>query len=70
MQNGYARLEKKGRWDSKEKLAALDALDEHQQTARKARLHIWEYGDMGESDDEDQPAWRGAAGGGRGRGGR
>eukprot|EP00246_Nothoceros_aenigmaticus_P000016 TRINITY_DN10013_c0_g1_i1.p1 TRINITY_DN10013_c0_g1~~TRINITY_DN10013_c0_g1_i1.p1 ORF type:complete len:994 (+),score=218.35 TRINITY_DN10013_c0_g1_i1:98-3079(+) len=66
LENGYARVEKKGRWDAKEKLTALDSLGEHQDIARKARLNIWEYGDV-ESDEEDQPSRRGA-GSARGRG--
>ncbi|KAJ7569603.1 hypothetical protein O6H91_01G085700 [Diphasiastrum complanatum] len=54
---GLARIEKKGKWDTKEKQTALENLADFQETARKARLNIWQYGDV-ESDDEDESLGR------------
>ncbi|KAL2643329.1 hypothetical protein R1flu_010916 [Riccia fluitans] len=64
LEAGLARVEKKGRWDTVDKKTALESLEEHQESARKSRLNIWQYGDV-YSDDEDVPA---RGGGGRGRG--
>ncbi|KAI5084373.1 hypothetical protein GOP47_0000542 [Adiantum capillus-veneris] len=52
LQAGYARVVKKNRWDPKEKQEELEKLAEFQETARKQRLNIWQYGDI-ESDEED-----------------
>lgn len=58
LEAGFARIEKKNRWDSKEKQAELDKLAEFQETAKKQRVNIWHYGDV-ESDEEDNaPARR------------
>ncbi|XP_024522172.1 ribonuclease TUDOR 1 isoform X1 [Selaginella moellendorffii] len=54
LEAGLARVDKAGKWDSKEKRAALEVLAEHQEKARKARLNIWQYGDVDGSDDEDK----------------
>ncbi|XWS47727.1 hypothetical protein CRYUN_Cryun13aG0009500 [Craigia yunnanensis] len=51
-QEGLARLEKRKRWESKERKSALDSLESFQNEAKTARRGIWQYGDV-ESDDED-----------------
>lgn len=53
-QEGLARLEKRKRWESKEKKSALDSLESFQNEAKTARRGIWQYGDA-ESDDEEFP---------------
>ena len=57
-------MEKRRRFEHKDKQAALDALEKFQEEARKARTGIWQYGDV-ESDDEDTAPARKPAGGGR-----
>ncbi|KAH9328340.1 hypothetical protein KI387_000448 [Taxus chinensis] len=57
LQEGLARLERKKRWDTKERQLALDNLEEHQEKAKQARLNMWQYGDV-DSDEEDAPAAR------------
>nr|XP_018439421.1 PREDICTED: staphylococcal nuclease domain-containing protein 1-like [Raphanus sativus] len=52
LQEGIARMEKRKRWEHKDKKAALDALEKYQEEARKSRTGIWQYGDI-QSDDED-----------------
>ncbi|KAL1203817.1 Ribonuclease TUDOR 2 [Cardamine amara subsp. amara] len=52
LQEGIARMEKRKRWEPKDKQAALDALEKFQEEARKSRTGIWQYGDI-QSDDED-----------------
>ncbi|KAL8056371.1 hypothetical protein ABFX02_04G115800 [Erythranthe guttata] len=63
IQEGLARLEKRRRWEPKDKQQALDELTEVEEAAKKARLGMWEYGDIA-SDDEDNgpPARKPAAG--------
>ncbi|KAG9150884.1 hypothetical protein Leryth_003009 [Lithospermum erythrorhizon] len=61
LQEGLARLEKRRRFEPKDKKVALDELDKHQAEAKKNRLGMWEYGDI-QSDDEDAPPARKAAG--------
>ncbi|CAN8256952.1 unnamed protein product [Cochlearia groenlandica] len=65
LQDGIARMEKRKKWEHKDKKAALDALEKYQEEARKSRTGMWQYGDV-ESDDEDTgPARKPAGGGGR-----
>ncbi|KAF2577386.1 hypothetical protein F2Q68_00000205 [Brassica cretica] len=64
LQGGIARMEKRRRFEHKDKKAALDALEKFQEEARKSRTGIWQYGDV-ESDDEDVAPARKPAGGGR-----
>ncbi|KAH0931223.1 hypothetical protein HID58_008340, partial [Brassica napus] len=64
LQGGIARMEKRRRFEHKDKKAALDALEKFQEEARKSRTGIWQYGDV-ESDDEDIAPARKPAGGGR-----
>ncbi|XP_028770468.1 ribonuclease TUDOR 1 [Neltuma alba] len=52
LQEGLARIEKRNRWDRKERQLALDNLEMFQQEARTGRRGIWQYGDI-QSDDED-----------------
>lgn len=52
LQEGFARIEKRKKWDSKERQVALDNLEKFQDEARTARRGIWVYGDI-QSDDED-----------------
>ncbi|KAL5979958.1 Translin-1 [Asimina triloba] len=52
LQEGLARLERRRRWDSRERQSALDGLEEHQSKAKQERLKMWQYGDI-QSDDED-----------------
>ncbi|KAG2310062.1 hypothetical protein Bca4012_024580 [Brassica carinata] len=64
LQEGIARMEKRRRFEHKDKQAVLDALEKFQEEARKARTGIWQYGDV-ESDDEDTAPARKPAGGRR-----
>lgn len=64
MQVGLARLERRRRWESKERQAVFDNLDSYQERARTKRLGMWEYGDI-QSDDEDMGPPVRKAGGGR-----
>jgi len=52
LQAGLARLEKRNRWDTKERKSAIDNLEEFQEEAKRSRSGMWEYGDI-QSDDED-----------------
>ncbi|KAK7350749.1 hypothetical protein VNO77_09672 [Canavalia gladiata] len=52
LQEGLARIEKKNRWDRKERQQALDNLEQFQEEARTSRVGMWQYGDI-QSDDED-----------------
>ncbi|KAK6127910.1 hypothetical protein DH2020_038339 [Rehmannia glutinosa] len=61
LQEGLARLEKRRRWEPKDRQLALDELEKFQTEAREKRLGMWEYGDIA-SDDEDAPPARKAAG--------
>ncbi|WMV22019.1 hypothetical protein MTR67_015404 [Solanum verrucosum] len=54
LKEGLARMEKRKRWEPKEKQQALDELEKHQTEAREKRRAMWEYGDV-ESDEEDIP---------------
>lgn len=47
-------MEKRRRWEPKEKQQTLDELEKYQSEARTARLGMWEYGDI-QSDDEENP---------------
>lgn len=59
---GLARLEKRNRWDTRERKSAIDNLEEFQEEAKTSRKGMWQYGDI-QSDDEDSgPPMRKAAG--------
>lgn len=51
---GVARLEKRRRWEPKDKQVVLDELEKYQAEARTKRYGMWEYGDI-QSDEEDNP---------------
>lgn len=52
LKEGLARLEKRRRWETKDRQQAFDELEKHQGEAREKRRGMWEYGDI-QSDDED-----------------
>ncbi|XP_014509090.1 ribonuclease TUDOR 1 [Vigna radiata var. radiata] len=52
LQEGLGRLEKRNRWDRKEKQQAFENLEIFQGEARTNRRGMWQYGDI-QSDDED-----------------
>ncbi|XP_024969430.1 ribonuclease TUDOR 1-like [Cynara cardunculus var. scolymus] len=54
LKGGLARLEKRRRWEPKDRQAVLDELEKHQTEARTKRLGMWEYGDI-QSDDDENP---------------
>ncbi|XP_076911502.1 ribonuclease TUDOR 2-like [Bidens hawaiensis] len=54
LKGGVARLEKRRRWEPKDKQQMLDELEKYQAEARTKRYGMWEYGDV-ESDDEENP---------------
>lgn len=59
LQEGLARLERKKKWDTKERQLALDNLEEHQDKAKQGRLNMWQYGDVDSDEDEAPSAWKG-----------
>ncbi|CAN1133270.1 Ribonuclease TUDOR 1 [Linum perenne] len=68
VQARLARIEKRRKWDSKERQVALDNLEKFQDEARSGRRGMWVYGDV-QSDEEDEGANQARkAGGGRGGG--
>ena len=66
LQEGLARLERRNRWDTRERKSALDNLEEFQDKAKKGRLGLWQYGDVQSDDEESAPPAR-KPGGGRGK---
>ncbi|KAG6470595.1 hypothetical protein ZIOFF_071669 [Zingiber officinale] len=65
LQEGLAKLERKKKWDTRERKTTLDALEEFQAKAKKERLNIWQYGDV-QSDDEELAPPPARKAGGRG----
>ncbi|KAL9241835.1 hypothetical protein vseg_015899 [Gypsophila vaccaria] len=59
---GLARLEKRRKWDSKERKAVFDELEEFQQEAKTRRRGMWQYGDIQSDDEDSAPPVRKAAG--------
>uniref|UniRef100_A0A7C9CGD0 Ribonuclease n=2 Tax=Opuntia streptacantha TaxID=393608 RepID=A0A7C9CGD0_OPUST len=59
---GLARLEKRNRWDTKERKSAIDNLEEFQEEAKRSRSGMWEYGDIQSDDEDSAPPARKAAG--------
>ncbi|KAE8727131.1 TUDOR-SN protein 1 isoform 2 [Hibiscus syriacus] len=55
LQEGLARLEKRKRWESKDRKSVIDNLENFQKEAKTGRRGIWQYGDVGSDDDEDLP---------------
>ncbi|XP_052182373.1 ribonuclease TUDOR 1-like [Diospyros lotus] len=64
LKEGLARMEKRRRWEPKERQAMLDELEKFQAEARDKRLAMWEYGDI-QSDEEDAAPSARKAGGGK-----
>ncbi|XP_075490164.1 ribonuclease TUDOR 1-like isoform X1 [Primulina tabacum] len=62
LQEGLARLEKRRRWEPKDRQEMLDALEKYQKEAREKRLAMWEYGDIASDDEDTAPPARKAAG--------
>ncbi|ONK78188.1 uncharacterized protein A4U43_C02F15460 [Asparagus officinalis] len=62
LQEGLARLERKNRWDTRERKSSLDNLEEFQDKAKKGRMGIWQYGDVQSDDEESAPPTRKPAG--------
>ncbi|CAI9773683.1 unnamed protein product [Fraxinus pennsylvanica] len=62
LQDGLARLEKRRRWESKDRQLAMDELEKFQTEARDKRLGMWEYGDIESDDEESAPPLRKSAG--------
>lgn len=62
LQEGLAKLERRKRWETKERKAALDNLEEIQEKAKKGRLNIWQYGDVQSDEEESAPPLRKAGG--------
>ncbi|CAM8936825.1 unnamed protein product [Rhodiola kirilowii] len=62
LKEGLATLEKRRKWESKERKAAFDKLEKFQEEARVSRLRMWQYGDIQSDDDEVGPPVRKAAG--------
>ncbi|XP_014501824.1 ribonuclease TUDOR 1 [Vigna radiata var. radiata] len=52
LQEGFARTEKRNRWDRKERQLAIDNLENFQEEAKSSRRGMWQYGDI-QSDEED-----------------
>ncbi|KAK3183294.1 hypothetical protein Dsin_030580 [Dipteronia sinensis] len=52
LQEGLARVERRKKWEPKDRQVALENLEKFQDEARTARLGMWQYGDV-QSDDED-----------------
>ncbi|XP_020254427.1 ribonuclease TUDOR 2-like [Asparagus officinalis] len=65
LQEGLARLERKNRWDTRERKSSLDNLEEFQDKAKKGRMGIWQYGDVQSDDEESAPPTRKPAGRGK-----
>ncbi|KAK8325340.1 hypothetical protein V6Z12_A11G046000 [Gossypium hirsutum] len=61
LQEGLARLEKRKRWESKDRKSVIDNLENFQKEAKTGRRGIWQYGDVDSDDDEDLPTLAAAA---------
>ncbi|GFZ03971.1 TUDOR-SN protein 1 [Actinidia rufa] len=62
LKEGLARMEKRRRWEPKDKQAAMDELEKYQAEARTKRLGMWEYGDIQSDDEDNAPPVRNPAG--------
>ncbi|PIN03159.1 Transcriptional coactivator p100 [Handroanthus impetiginosus] len=62
LQEGLARLEKRRRWEPKDRQLVLDELEKFQTEAREKRLGMWEYGDIASDDEDTAPPARKVAG--------
>lgn len=57
-------MERRRKWEPKDRQVALDNLEKFQEEARKDRSGMWRYGDV-QSDEEDSGPPARKAGGGR-----
>lgn len=64
LQEGLARVERRKKWEPKDRQAALENLEKFQEEAKTGRLGMWQYGDV-QSDDEDSAPTARKAGGRR-----
>ncbi|XAR50415.1 Micrococcal nuclease [Bertholletia excelsa] len=62
LKEGLARLEKRRRWEPKDRQVALDELEKFQSEARHQRIGMWEYGDRDSDEEDSAPPIRKAAG--------
>ncbi|KAL5724528.1 Translin-1 [Ranunculus cassubicifolius] len=62
LEEGLARVERRKRWDTKERQTALDQLEEFQAKAKRERLKMWQYGDIQSDDEDSAPPVRKAGG--------
>jgi staphylococcal nuclease domain-containing protein 1 len=62
LQEGLGRLEKRRRFETKDRQLAFDELEKYQTEARGKRLGMWEYGDIASDDEDNAPPARKAAG--------
>lgn len=62
LKEGLATLEKRRRWDRRDRQATLDALEKIQEEAKSSRRRMWQYGDIQSDDDDLAPPVRKAAG--------
>ncbi|XP_059645186.1 ribonuclease TUDOR 1-like [Cornus florida] len=58
LKDGVARLEKRKKWEPKDRQQAMDELEKYQSEARDKRLAMWEYGDIQSDDEETGPPVR------------
>lgn len=54
-------MEKRKRWESKDRKSVIDNLENFQKEAKTGRRGIWQYGDVDSDDDEDLPTLAAAA---------
>ncbi|GMH25648.1 hypothetical protein Nepgr_027491 [Nepenthes gracilis] len=62
LKEGVGRLEKRKRFESRDRRAMLDNLKEFEDEAKKDRRGIWQYGDIGSDDEDSAPPARNAGG--------
>ncbi|KAJ0051795.1 hypothetical protein Pint_01311 [Pistacia integerrima] len=62
LQEGLARLERRKKWEPKDRQAALENLEKFQEEAKTGRLGMWQYGDVQSDDEDSAPPARKAGG--------
>ena len=55
VRNGLARVERTRRFTQTKE--AVKVLKEEEEIAKKDRLNMWQYGDVGSDDEDGPPAW-------------
>ncbi|XP_072991118.1 ribonuclease TUDOR 1-like [Typha latifolia] len=58
LEEGLARLERRKRWDTRERKNAITKLEEFQEKAKRERLKIWQYGDIASDEEDSAPPAR------------